>query len=51
MDCRITPSLNFKTRLGFKQRDPIMTQEQSVLTKIKSAFSTEEVIFQHSVLG
>ena len=28
-----------------------MTQEQSVLTKIKSAFSTEEIIFQHSVLG
>ena len=51
MDCRTTPAVNFKTRLGFNQQDPIMTQEQSVLTKIKSAFSTEEIIFQHRVLG
>ena len=28
-----------------------MTQEQSVLTKIKDSFSTEEIIFQHFVLG
>ena len=28
-----------------------MTQEQSVLTKIKSPFSTEEIMFQHNVLG
>ena len=50
MDCRTTPSINFKTRLGFNQQDPVITQEQSVLTKIKTAFSTEEIIFQHSVL-
>ena len=50
MDCRTKPSVKFKTRLGFNQQDPIMTQEQSVLTKIKSAFSTEEIIYQHSVL-
>ena len=28
-----------------------MTQEQSILTKIKEAFSTEEISFQHLVLG
>ena len=27
MDCRTTPAVNFKTRLGFKQHDPIMRQE------------------------
>ena len=26
--CRTTPAVNFKRRLGFKQHDPIMTQEQ-----------------------
>ena len=50
-DCRTTPSIDFKTRLGFNNQDPIMTQEQSVLTKIKEAFSTEEINFQHCVLG
>ena len=30
MDCRIAPEVNFKTRLGFSQYDPIMTQEQSL---------------------
>ena len=27
MDCRTIPAINFKTRLGFNQQDPIMTQE------------------------
>ena len=51
MDCGTTPLISFKTRLGFNQQDPIMAQEQSILTKIKSAFSTIEIIFQHNVLG
>ena len=51
MDCRTIPAVEFKSRLGFKNQDPIMTQEQSVLTKIKEAFSTEEIIFQYSSLG
>ena len=25
MDCRTTPAVNFKTRLGFSQHDPTMT--------------------------
>ena len=51
MDNRTVPSVEFKSRLGFKQQDPVMTQEQSVLTKIREAFSTEETIFQYSALG
>ena len=51
MDYRRIPAVSFKHRLRFNQQDPIMTQEQSVLTKIKTAFLTEEIIFQHSVLG
>ena len=35
MDCRTTPAVELRQRLGFKNQDPIMTQEQSILTKIK----------------
>ena len=51
MDCRTIPAINFKTRLGFNQQDPIMTQEQSIRTKIKSVFSVESIICQHHVLA
>ena len=44
MDCRTTPTVNCRTKLGFRQHDPIMTQEQSVLTKIIAVFVTEEII-------
>ena len=44
IDCRRTPAVNFKTKLGFNQYDPIMTQEQSVLSKIKAIFSAEEIL-------
>ena len=50
MDCRTTPAINFKNKLGFNQYDPKMTQEQSVLSKIKITFSAESIIFQRSVL-
>ena len=33
------------------KHDPIMTQEQSVLTKLDIYFKTEDKLFQHSVLG
>ena len=42
MDCRTTTSINFKNRLGFKQQDPIMTQEQSILTNLDTFFRTED---------
>ena len=51
MDCRTIPAVNFKTKLLFNQHDPIMTQEQSILSKIKSVFSVEEIILQHNVLS
>ena len=51
MDTRTISSIDFKNKFGFNSRDPIITQEQSILTKIKNSFSTEEIIFQHFVLG
>ena len=51
MDTRTISSIDFKNKLGFNSQDPIMTQEQSILIKIKDSFSTEEIIFQHFVLG
>ena len=51
MDCRTTPAVNFKTKLGFNQHDPIMTQNQSVLSKIVTLFAAEELILQHNLLG
>ena len=51
IDCRTTPAVSFKTKLGFSQHDPIMTQEQSILSKIVTLFAAEEIILQHSVLG
>ena len=33
MDCRKTPAVNFKTKLGFNQHDPVMTQEQISIVK------------------
>ena len=35
MGCKKISSVEFKNKLGFKNQDPIMTQEQSILTKIK----------------
>ena len=51
MDCRATRAVNFKTKLGFNQHDLIMTQEQSLLSKIVTLFVAEEIILQHNVLG
>ena len=51
MDCRTTPAVNFKTELGFNQHDPIMTQEQSVLSKTVTLFAAEKIILQHNFLG
>ena len=37
------PAVKFRTKLGFNQHDPIMTQEQSVLSKIMTVFAAEEI--------
>ena len=51
MDCRIAPAVYFKTRLGFSQHDPIMTQEHPILSKIVTLFAAEEIMLQCNVLG
>ena len=51
MDCRTTPTINFQTKLGFRQYDPIMTQEQSILSKIVTLFAAEKIILRQNVLG
>ena len=51
MNCRTTTAVNFKTKLGFNQHDPIMAQEESILSKIVTLFPAEEIILQHNFLG
>ena len=51
IDCRTTPAVDFKTKLGFRQHDPIMIQEQSVLTKIMTVFTAKEIMLQYNVSG
>ena len=51
MDSRTTPAVNVKIKLAFNQHDPIMTQEQSILSKIVTLFAIEEIILQHNVFG
>ena len=51
LDCRTTPAVKCKTRLRFNRHDPIMTQEQSILTKIRSIFPNQTIIFQYHVLN
>ena len=41
MDCRTTAAHKFETRLRFKQYDVILSNEQSVLAKIRSSFERE----------
>ena len=51
MDCRATSPLKFRTRLGFKQYDVILTKEQSVLTKLMSTFEEENMHLQYKVFS
>ena len=44
MDCRTTAAVEFRTRLGLGQHDPIMT-------KIMTVFAAEEIILQFNILG
>ena len=46
MDCRTTPAVSFRTKLGFRQHDPIIIQEQSLRTKVMTIFEAEEIILQ-----
>ena len=49
MDCRTTSAHKFRTTLGFKQNDVVLTKEQSVLRKIMSSFEGESMQIQHAI--
>ena len=51
MDYRTILAENVRIRLGFNQHDPIMAQEQSILSKIVTMFADEETILEQNVLG
>ena len=51
MDCRTMLAHRFRTRLGFKQYDVILTKQQSVLTKIVNSFEGENMETQNSILS
>ena len=52
MNCRVsTPkAIEFRSELGFKQHDIILTKEQSVISKITKLSAKEKILQQHSVL-
>ena len=43
--------MKFRTRLGFKQYDVILTKQQSVLTRIMSSIEGENMQAQYNVLS
>ena len=50
--CRTSTVVEFKSKLGLKQHDIIMTIEQSVITKLmKISCGKEKILLQHSALG
>ena len=50
MGCRTKAAHKFRTRLGFKQYDVILTKGQLALTKTKSSFEGRNAQTQYSVL-
>ena len=53
MNCWVsTPNvIEFRSELGFKQYDIVLSKEQSVISKITKLYSNEKILLQHSVLG
>ena len=49
-DCRTISAHKFRTRLGFKQYDVILTEEQSVLTKIMRSFERGTIYCKHDII-
>ena len=47
MECGTTSAHKFRRRLGFKLYDVILTNEQSVLTKIMNSFEGESMQTQY----
>ena len=50
-DCKTTVAYKLRTRVGFKQYDVILTNEQSVLIIRKSLFEGESIQTQHGILS
>ena len=48
---RKTTLHEFRTKLGFRQYDAILTTDQSVLTKIMTSFEGYDMKIEYSVLG
>ena len=50
--CRVSApeAIEFRSKLGLKQHEIILSKEQSVILKITKLFSNEKVLAQHSVL-
>ena len=51
MDCRTTSAHKFRTRLGFKQYDVVLTKKQSVIAQIMSSFEGENMQTQYKVVS
>ena len=51
MNCRTTSAHKFRTRLGFKQYDVILTKERSMQTKLMSSIETENMQTQYNILS
>ena len=43
-------AIEFRSKLGFKQHDIVLTKEQSVIPKLMKTFLNEKILPQHSVL-
>lgn len=46
MNCQVPTAVEFRTKLGLKHHDVVMTKEQSVLTKAKKLFTREKILLQ-----
>ena len=51
MNCRVPTADKFRTKLGFNQYDIMIKTEPSILIKIMTLFSKEEILLQHYVLS
>ena len=53
INCKVsTPkALEFRSKLGFKQHDIVLSKEQSMTPKIMKTFSNEKTLPQYSVLS
>ena len=51
MNFRVSKATEFRSDLGFKQHDIVLSKKQSLISKITKLFSNQNILLQHSVLG